>query len=98
MAEFDVFRRTLSVTRYEAGTMVKGRWQEGTSSQFDIEASVQPVQPEEMALVPENRRDSARYALYTDTLLRPATEEGQTNADKVTIDSVDYEVIAVGHW
>jgi hypothetical protein len=95
---FAVFRRTVSIRRPAAGSTTKGRWVEGSYSAFDVEASVQPVRPEEMALVPENRRHLARYSLFGDTELRAANEHTQTNADLATVDGEEMEVLGADHW
>lgn len=91
-------RRNLTGVRFSAGTRVKGRWVEGAQSVITFKASVQPISPEIMATVPEGRRDSARFALFTDFRLMTANDEAVTNADRVTIDGVAYEVFAVDIW
>lgn len=92
------FRRALSGTRFAAGTRTNGHWVEGSTSTLSFQASVQPLGSEEMSLVPEGRRDTARFALFTDFRLRTADDEGGTNADRVTIDGEEYEVFAVDIW
>jgi hypothetical protein len=92
------FRKALTGTRYSAGSNVDGHWVEGGATALNFTASVQPIRPEEMSLVPENRRDTARFALFTDTRLLTADDEGATNADRVTIDGIQYEVFACDIW
>ena len=88
----------MTVTRYAAGTRDKGRWVEGASSQFTAAYSVQPLQPREMELLPENRRDKQAYWLYGDVELKTADPATGTNADKVTIDGEEYEVLMINPW
>ena len=90
-------RKTLTVTRYGLGSDVKGHYVEGTPSTFNITASVQPLRPNEMLLLPEGRRESEAFRLYTDTQLLPARKDS-TNAEKVAIGSVDYEVLSCAIW
>lgn len=87
----------LTVRRYEAGEYVSGVWQEGPSTTFDVRASVQPASPEEMELVPEGRRQHASFSVFTDQYLRPA-QTGRSNADIVTINSEEYEVLSCETW
>ena len=91
-------RRELVGKRYAAGSKVKGRWVEGADSPLDFRASVQPISPETMASVPENRRETARYELYTDFRCKTVDKVAGTNADRVTIDGEEFEVFAVGVW
>jgi len=95
---FAVFRRDVTLRRPAAGSYSGGRWVEGARTDSTIQASVQPVRPEEMALVPENRRHEARYSLFTSTLLRAANEHTQTNADYVVVDGEEMEVLGADHW
>ncbi len=81
-----------------ATTYVKGDAQDETRAEFPFRASVQPLTPEEMELLPEGRRDSEAYRLYTETRLQPANEATGVNADLVEYESVDYEVLSVDRW
>lgn len=91
-------RKTLTVTRHAAGSRDHGRYVEGTTSTFNITASVQPLQAREMDMLPENRRDSESFRLYTDTLLLVADRRTGVNADKVAISGSDYEVVSCATW
>lgn len=91
-------RKTLEVTRFTAGLRDKGQWQEGTPSNFNITASVQPLKPREMEMLPEARRNSQSYRLYTDTLLKTVNKVNGISPDKVEIDGENFEVFSVGHW
>lgn len=91
-------RTTLTVTRLDAGSFVNGLWVEGSPSTFDIQCSVQPLTPDEMELVPEGRRDGEVFNLFTGTRLLPANPPDSKNADKVSIDGRDYEVLSCARW
>jgi len=92
-------QHTLTVTRYSAGSLVKGRWVEGTPSTFTIKASVQPLRGKDIELLPEGRRTGFSQVLFTDTELKIITE-GATpvNADRVSIDGSSFEVLHVEPW
>jgi hypothetical protein len=92
------FRKALTVTRYAAGSYVDGRWVEGVGSTFTIKASVQPLSDREMQLLPEARRNTETYNLFTDTQLRTAEQTQGKNADRVSIYGEMFEVLSVGHW
>lgn len=91
-------RKTLEVTRFAAGTRASGKWQEGTPSNFDIEASVQPLKPREMEMLPEGRRNSQSYRLYTDTNLHPINKASGISPDKVEIEGEMFEVFSNEIW
>ena len=90
-------RHTFSVKRYLAGTLNKGRYAESAESTFNITASKQPPTGKEMLLMPEGRRETETYILYTDTKLNPAIQGG-ANADRVIIDGDDFEVLKCETW
>lgn len=92
-------RQTLAVTRFSGSSNVDGSGNvtpAGTSG-FNITASVQPLRPNEMLLLPEGRRESESYRLYSDTQLLPA-EKGKKNADTVSIYGNDFEVLSCAVW
>lgn len=93
------FRRPLTVTR-KAGvdTYVKGVLVPGADGPLTITASVQPTKPDEMQLLPEGRRDSESFRLYTSTRLLTATDDTKKNADTVSINGFDYEVLYCATW
>lgn len=86
----------LNVKRYGAGTWSHGRFTEDTSPiTIQIRASLQPVPPHEVALLPEGKRDSQSYRLYTSTELRLAED---SNPDRVIVDNEEYEVSQGAPW
>lgn len=92
-------RKTLSVKRFAAGSYnTDGDWVEGADSDFNISASVQPLTGREMEMLPEARRDSQSYKLYSDTQLLTADTSQTKNADIVTIDNEKFEVFSDEPW
>lgn len=91
------FRSPFTITRKSAGSYVNGKWVEGSTSTFTIQASVQPLRGEEIQLLPEGRRNSQAVRIYTDTQLYVKTDE-QTNPDKLTAFGESYEVLSVEPW
>ena len=95
---FAVFRQSLQVVSTAAGSYAEGVWTNGQQTLSLVSASVQPITPEEMQLVPENRRIEARYTLYTDTELKAANQDAGINADIVYIRSRMFEVLGCDYW
>lgn len=93
-------RRILTVRRYAAGTYstTTGKWIEGSTSDFTIGASVQPLRGKEMELLPEARRESQAYKLYTDTQLFTVDTSSSENPDRVQINGTWHEVLIVEDW
>lgn len=65
---------------------------------FTVKASLQPVKGNEMALLPENRRDNSLLKMYTDTELFTSEKGSSGNADIVQINGDDYEVVQCLPW
>lgn len=95
---FGVFRKPVTVKRTTAGAYVNGFWVEGgeVTPAPVIRASVQPASQDDMQLLPEGRRTTGAYRLYTNDVLFLAN--GTQNADIVTIAGADYEVMADASW
>lgn len=92
-----IFRAYLvAVSRTAAGTYTKGRFTAGTSSTFNIRASIQPASAEDVQTLPEGRRNSKVYAVYSDTQLY--TVDGQAQPDLVTFFGETYEVMSRAVW
>jgi len=88
-------RMTLTVKRPAAGTWVKGVFVPGTATQMTIRASVQPATKNDIEFLPEGRRNSKSYALFTDTRLNMVTT---SNPDIITIYSEDFELMREEVW
>ncbi|MBT8412482.1 MAG: hypothetical protein KJP02_11895 [Octadecabacter sp.] len=96
MSLFAALRKPVTVTRYAAGAYVDGFWQEGGTSPVTITASVQPASQTDMQLLPEGRRLTGAYRLFTDDTMLLAS--GAQQADRVTIGGAEYEVMAEAVW
>lgn len=95
---FGIFRKPMTGTRYADGEWVGGFWQEGEEEPLEFTASVQPASQLDMQLLPEGRRLTGSYRLYTDATLRAAREGTSQQADRVTINGEAYEVMAEMPW
>jgi hypothetical protein len=89
------FRKQLIRKTKAAGTIVNGVFVDGATTPTNIMASVQPLKPHEIEHLPEGRRDSQAYWLFTDTKLNTVTS---ANPDLITIDNEDYEVNKIEPW
>lgn len=90
----------VSVTRSGAGSYVDGRWVAGSTSQFSITASMQPVKLKhnELLHLPEGDRNRSAVRVYTATELRAANEDNGTISDFVTWEGEQWEVVKVDVW
>jgi hypothetical protein len=88
---------TLTVKRSPGGSFVDGLWVPQDFTESTISASVQPLTPQEMDLLPVARRNSQTFKVFTSERLYPALEGG-ANADRVVFESEDYEVISCAEW
>jgi hypothetical protein len=87
---------TLSIRRLASGAYVDGTWQaEIVTSTFDIRASVQPLKPKEMETLPEGRRNSQAYRIYTDIELHTTRHQ---NPDRVELFGEEFEILSVAVW
>lgn len=91
-------RKTLTLSRPAAGSYVNGVWVEGAVTQSFFEASVQPLAGKEIELLPEERRNTESYKLFTDTELLTVNTSSRRNADIITIDGRNFEVYSVKSW
>lgn len=96
---FDIFRRPLTVTRetYKQFDNELQGYIAGTTTQFQIKASVQPIPAEKAELMPEGFRTEDGKILYTDTELIPSEVSGY-QPDRVEIKGKDYIVLRVSEW
>jgi hypothetical protein len=93
---FDLFRKPLKVIRTFKGSYVAGYWVDGSSEDFNINASVQATDAEVIQALPEGQRTSLSYTLITDKLLKVST--GDTSPDVVIIDDERFLVSRVTSW
>jgi hypothetical protein len=90
------FRHIVAVTSFATGTLVDGVYTEGASSATTIMASVQPANARDLQCLPEGRRTSKTYRLYSDSSLN-ALQTTQ-NPDRVTLTDGVYEVVTKDPW
>ena len=87
---------TYTVTRTGGGTYSSGVYTAGSTSTFDITASVQPVSGRDLQVLPEGQHGNEVRVIYTTTELRT---RNPTNAgDKISIGSEDWEVFRFERW
>lgn len=96
---FEFFRSPITLRRPDAGTYVDGRWVGGSVVDSTITASIQPLSGEDMQSLPEARRESEAYNMYTSTQVRTVQEAGSDqNADRVLFFGKEFEVWQVRPW
>jgi hypothetical protein len=94
---FNIFMKTFDVHRKDAGGYINGKWIEGAETIFNIQADLQPLQPNEMQSLPEGRRIDDAQTFFTDTFLR-ATDGNNKNPDIIIIEGERYEIIKIYDW
>lgn len=98
MSLFNTF--SLEVTRYDSVSIVKGRHVPGSdaTSTINISASVQPLSGSEISTLPENRRETSSYKIYTETELKTASGSENLKPDRLTLYGKLFEIIQVKGW
>lgn len=87
-----------TVTRQTtARTFVKGREVPPATTQFEVQATIQPITGREVLKLPEGERSENQIKIYSATKLNVATEAGIAG-DVITYDSDDFEIVAVENW
>lgn len=89
---------TLSVDRFSNGAWVDGRYIKGDATITPFTASVQPLRPNEIQILPEHRRNSESIKIYTSQRLFNSDEKNSIPADVVTHDGKKYEIHKVWNW
>lgn len=93
MSVVDVIRRRLETVALErrAGiTIVDGFQTEGTPATSNIEAHVQQAQAKDLRNLPPGQSTQDWKAIWTETQL--------LNADRITVDGVQYTVMFLDDW
>jgi hypothetical protein len=92
----------MAVTRSDTGDWVGGAWvPDGAASTLSITASVQPVTPELIDMLPEGARTSARFVMYAEAgqvQLITADIGEKRPADRITFQGRDYMLQSIGNW
>lgn len=89
--------KSILVRRMSPGEYTGGFWVEGADTTMTLTASVHPLTPEEMALLPEGRRNGKTFTVFTSEQLFPAIR-GAANADQVTYAGTVFEVMSCAAW
>lgn len=95
------FVKTYVVRRQKnAGQYIDGRWAPSSRmEEFEIKASVQPLDGRAIARLPEAQRSAEARLLYTNNnTLQNRVEELKRNADVVVIDGQCWEVSSIENW
>lgn len=87
---FDIFNKTVTGTRKTGGAYVEGDWVPSPPVPLVLRTSVQPSPKKDLELLPEGRRESAAYSLFSKTEIQ--------NGDIVVLFGENYEVLAVEIW
>lgn len=96
---FEFFRSPIILKRPSPGNYVDGRWVEGGFTDTIITASIQPLSGQEMQSLPEARRLSENYKMYTSFQVRTVEEAGSDqNADRVVFFGNEYEIHQINTW
>ena len=91
--------QTVTVTRYAAGSYNSEReYVEGSTSTFEINATIQPLRGEELQSLPEGERTSEQYWVFTYTELSTADETDLSQGDVIEYNSKDFDVVQVETW
>ncbi len=78
--------------RYGAATVTDHEVTRPAPTSSTVRASVQPMNGEDVQLLPEGNRHADMLKLYTKSELRTADQHAGTPADRVVIDGKTYEV------
>jgi len=93
------FRKPYTIIRRAPGQYVHGIWQEGAAQEIVIEASVQPLNEQEVQTLPEGKRSGKAFKLFTGTELYEADQETESqdgrSADHIVIGGKAYEILRV---
>jgi hypothetical protein len=89
-------RMQIPLTRRLKGTYSNGVYAPGAQTSTTIRASVQPTSPDDLLSLPEGRRTTASYKLYTNNLIQEQTSTH--DPDVVTLFGEKYEVVKIFNW
>lgn len=87
-----------TVTRRQAGTVLRGIVQATTDATFTITASIQPASGKDLLRLPEGRRSDETRTLFTATQLYVGDQGDDYECDLVSVDGQLYEVSHVEDW
>lgn len=97
----DIPTTTITVTQPNlVGTYdANGRYVEGEKTIINnVIASVQPLKPSEIQMLPEGRRNVEAIKVYTELKMFVSDEFNKKNASLILYDGKNYEVHMVSNW
>jgi len=94
------FRTSITVKRKATGVYTKGRYVPVGSDTTIVEAnaSLQPLQPKDLEMLPEGFRTKQAVKIFCPVLLRTGDPEAGQEADRIEYGGETYEVHAVNDW
>ena len=86
---------TFDVTQFAVGTIVKGKAIPGAATVVAVFGVVLPLKPTEIAVLQAGQDVSAGIVIYTEAVLKTASEVDRTGADEVAWDGRVWRVHSV---
>lgn len=86
---------SLIVKRKTGGAFTNGKWAGEVETDIAFTCSLQPLSERDLLTLPEGRRTSETYRIFSDTELK--TVEAQ-NPDEVVYNGERFEIYTVGKW
>jgi hypothetical protein len=95
----NIFSSPITVIREtKSGSYVRGIWTPGKASEFEIQATVEPLDGQDLLLIPEGERTKEMIRIYSELELKTADEACARKADVVRYQGKLYEVHKVKTW
>lgn len=93
------FRQSHTLHRLSSGGFVDGDWVESGETDIPITASIQPATGKDLQNLPQGRRASSVFAVFTDTAIQTAVQGATpTKADRLSIGGILHEAVHVEPW
>lgn len=90
------FRQPVTIVPRANGALVDGIYTEEAGTPTVIQASIQPTTPTDIKTLPEGKRESRSFKLYSDTSLT-SLSESQT-PDRALLGGVEFEIVTKESW
>ena len=85
------FMRPVTLRRYSSGSYVDGVWLDGVSTDTTVMASVQPLAPNDLRLLPEGDRGKRAWKIFSNFLLSMGDDNG-IKSDEMIIDGISFRI------
>jgi hypothetical protein len=89
------YGETIEVKRLASGSYVDGSWVAGDETVSTILATVMPMTPKEMALLPEGFQENQGIVIYSEKELRQGSEATKADGDIISWVGNQYQVLKV---